>query len=492
MKLSIISVNFHNEKETIACFRALDKTNKGDLVLSFIVVDNEGSAASGKFLSKNLPGAIVITSQTNLGFAGGSNLGIKRALRDGADYVLLINPDTLVETQNFLPEMINTGADLTAPLIRYRQNGQIIYDHGGKVEPLFGRNTHLTSTSKNPPSQSADYFTGACLLIKTSVFRKIGFLDPGYFLYYEDADFCLRAAQAGFTQKLCPGAIIFHHLSTTTSKIGSKKIAITADSHLRFCRRHLPAFSFPFYISFNLYLKSKLISNFLDFQRAKIRQFLYPYLNRLFCFIHRTPELHLVGDSHIWSYEHHHPFIIHHLGAATAYNLASPLSTTSSYQKLQNFLQKINPRRSIIIFELGEIDCRLHIYNRYRQNSRQESLQQITASTISRYLQVVQATADQGFRVAVLSPTPTGTEGNIYHRDFFADFQTRNKISFIFQSLLKKETEKRSLRYLDLYPLVSAKNGGIKKSFRADDVHLNAKVVPLTLGLLKDQKLHHL
>ncbi len=231
----------------------------GKLKLSFYVVDNGGSLESSKYLSKKIPEAKIITSINNLGFAGGSNLAIKEALLNGADFVLLINPDTVIETKDFLIKMIETKADIVAPLIKYRLNNQITFDYGGKVDYLFGRNTHITSHFKNDPTDSPDYFTGACLLIKTAVFKKIGLLDEGYFLYYEDADFCLRAVQAGFTQKLCREAIVFHSLSTTTSKIGKKKISIIVSSHLRFCQKHLPVLSAPFFLAFNLYLRLKIL-----------------------------------------------------------------------------------------------------------------------------------------------------------------------------------------------------------------------------------------
>lgn len=259
MKLAIITVNYHNPDETVACLQSFNDLSKGKTQLSFYVVDNGGSSESSKYLSKKLPKAQIITSIKNLGFAGGSNLAIKEALLDGANSVLLINPDTIIETKDFLLEMLETKVDIAAPLIKYRANNQITYDYGGKVDYVFGRNTHLTSHLKHSTENCPDYFTGACLLIKTAVFEKIGLLDEGYFLYYEDADFCLRAVKAGFTQKLCPKAIIFHSLSTATSKIGKKKISIIASSHLRFCRKHLPIIASPLFLFFNLYLRGKYL-----------------------------------------------------------------------------------------------------------------------------------------------------------------------------------------------------------------------------------------
>jgi GT2 family glycosyltransferase len=258
-KIAVVTINYRIPDETVACIRSFDKLKTVNLSLSFFVIDNGGTADTGRELARRLPGVDVIVSNKNLGFAGGCNLAIKEALNKKFDYVLLINPDTLIESVSFLEEMIATEADIVSPLIKYISKGKDTYDFGGKVDHVFGRNTHITGNTKSIPSEKPDYFTGACLLIKTKVFKKIGLLDDGYFLYYEDADFCLRAAKAGFSQKLCSKAILFHYLSTTTSKIGKKKVEILANSHLRFCRTPLPILNIPLYRMFNSYMRSKLL-----------------------------------------------------------------------------------------------------------------------------------------------------------------------------------------------------------------------------------------
>lgn len=257
MKLVVITVNFHNQEETIACLRSFKSQKNEEIDASYFVVDNGSTDISSKRLREELSDTEIILSSKNLGFAGGCNLAIRKAKERGFDYVLLVNPDALVKSEKFLASMVDMGADIVAPLIKYRRGGKTLYDFGGKVDYLFGRNTHITSTSRTFSYENPDYFTGACLLIKMEVFKSIGLLDEGFFLYYEDADFCLRAIQAGFTQKLCPKAILFHHLSTTTSKLGKNKLTTLANSHLRFCRKHLSMFAAPFYLSFNLYLRFK-------------------------------------------------------------------------------------------------------------------------------------------------------------------------------------------------------------------------------------------
>lgn len=481
-KIGAIVVNYNNPRDTRETLASLFKF-VGDKKFRLVIylVNNGCTDTESPLLKTEFPKITLINSSRNLGFAGGNNLGFRKGHADGCTHFLLINNDAAIISQDFFSRMLQSPYDLTAPLIEYRQTGRLVHDYGGRVDYLFGRNTHQSGPGR------ADYFSGACLFFKVDILKKIKGLNDAFFLYYEDVDFCLRARQSGFTLGLLPDIKVFHHLSASTNKLGSQKIKILAKSHLIFCRRHLPVLSFPFYFGFNLFLQSKIVWGYLDFQKSRLNEFLYPYLNYWYCLIHHTPQLHLIGDSHVWSYTFHHPFVIHHLGAATAYNLSNPKSGTGSLKKLQELLPKINRRRSMLIFEFGEIDCRLHIYNFYRQNQRRISLEQIISKTISRYLSVIEETRSLGFRVAILSPTPTGVEENIYQKEFFANFKQRSLITSNFHEMLKREAQKMGIVYLDLYSIVSAKDGGIKKKFRQDEVHLNSLVVPITLRLLKKE-----
>ncbi len=487
-KIGAVVVNYNNPSDTRETLKSLLRfsTNQEGFGLAIYLVNNGCTDPESSRLVEQFPHVVQIVSNTNLGFAGGNNLGLKKALKDGCSHVLFINNDATIISHDFFEKMLLSGFSITSPLIEYTQNGKTVHDYGGKIDYLFGRNTHILSPGK------ADYYSGACLFTKSEVFKKIRGFDEAFFLYYEDVDFCLKAKEAGFAIGLLTSVKIFHRLSSSTNKLGAKKIKILAKSHLLFCRRYLPVISFPFYSLFNLYLNSKRIPEFLKAKKTELNQSLYPTLNRLFCIFLKIPEFHLIGDSHVWNYESTHPFIVHHLGAATAFNLGSQNSLTGSYQKLQITLNKINKRSSVIIFELGEIDCRLHIYHQYRKKNRTKSIKQIIDKTVSNYLRVVGETEGKGFKVAILSPTPTGIEQNIYQKEFFANLKKRDQITLQFHRVLREKAEKRGIIYLDLYSLVASKNGGIKEKFRQDEVHLNSAVIPLTLRLLRAKQLYQL
>ena len=254
-KIFVITVNFNNGAITSECLQSFAKVDKKEIDLSLIVVDNGSTEEASMKLEKNTPNVTFLYSPKNLGFAGGNNIGIKYALKNKADYVLLINNDATIVENSFFTNLLNSKGDIVSPLVRYQSDGESTLDYGGKIDYLFGRNTHLHSN----PNITPDYFSGVCLFIKSKIFSKIGGLDDGFFLYYEDTDFCLRAIKAGFKLGFCQGSSIFHNLSTSANKFGKRKITILANSHLRFCTRHLPLTSAPFYLAFNLYLRFKTL-----------------------------------------------------------------------------------------------------------------------------------------------------------------------------------------------------------------------------------------
>lgn len=159
---------------------------------------------------KKFPGAVVIdNSKNNRGFAKAVNIGIKKALKMGAEKIILINPDIEI-TKKDITDLLADNADIIGPVLL--SDG--VYDYGGKVNWTIGRTAHL---KKGPPSE-IDYISGACMVIDKKVFEKIGFFDERFFMYFEDADFCLRAKQEGFSIKINPGVIITHHLTKNKEK----------------------------------------------------------------------------------------------------------------------------------------------------------------------------------------------------------------------------------------------------------------------------------
>lgn len=213
-KLFVIIINFNNGKDIFACLESVIKAYPR---INIIVVDNGSNDGSVEEIKK-LKNIKIIKNKRNMGFAKGVNKGIKFVLKQGAESVLLLNPDTKVN-KGFLESLLTNKADIVGPIIKFKRKGQWIYDFGGKIDFWIGRtfhNEYPTSSIKN--LKSPDYLSGCCLLIRRKVFEKIGLLNERYFLFFEDADFCLRAKKAGFKIALEPKSIILHKLSEGKEK----------------------------------------------------------------------------------------------------------------------------------------------------------------------------------------------------------------------------------------------------------------------------------
>lgn len=189
---------------------------------------------------------VVDNSKVNRGFAGGVNLGIKQALQKGAEAVILVNPDITISRPQ-LDALFETRGDIVAPVLTFKRNGKVVNDYGGRVNFFLGRTTHIESTGyplsaiRYPP----DYVSGACMLIRQPVFEKIGFFDERFFLYFEDADFCLRAKRAGFSVVCNPNILVAHQIREHRFSQDKLKIGYLLGSNWQFINKWVPWYFWP-------------------------------------------------------------------------------------------------------------------------------------------------------------------------------------------------------------------------------------------------------
>lgn len=233
MKSVFISIlNFNGNNNTLECVESLKKINISDLKLTILVVDNGSSeelklksGSSGKIKIK------VIKNEKNLGFSGGHNVGIKHALGQGADYVVILNNDTYVD-ENFIDELLKAAKrdnkiGILSPKIYFapgfefhkdkyskKEQGKVFWYAGGGMDwaNVIGHHRGVDEVDKGQFDKTVEteLATGCCMLIKREVFDKVGMFDDKYFLYYEDADLCMRAKKNSFKIIFVPSSIIWH------------------------------------------------------------------------------------------------------------------------------------------------------------------------------------------------------------------------------------------------------------------------------------------
>ena len=243
--IAVILVNWKKYNLTSNCIDSLNKSNYKNFKI--ILVDNEYSEKSLIDLRNKHKELIVFKEKNNLGFAGGSNIGIRYALENDYDYIMLLNNDTEVKENFILPlvERIEKDHSLGAvqPLILNFSNKSIIWNAGGKLNKFLG----LTSTRLNNNKLNSsivfddytDWISGCCILIKSEILTKVGLLDEKFFNYYEDVDWSLRMRNLGYDLGFVKESIIYHHGSSSSKNKKTKEGVISSKIHYFNIRNHI-------------------------------------------------------------------------------------------------------------------------------------------------------------------------------------------------------------------------------------------------------------
>ena len=257
-KIFIIILNY-NGKETIK--KCLDSVFYSDYHgLEAVVVDNDSKDGSFE-LAKDLYSKFhFIKNAKNYGFSAGNNIGIRFALEKMADYIFLLNNDAILE-KNTLSKLVGIAerkkAGIFSPLIYDRENR--IWFAGGKIKWLKMKTVHKSQAAKDTKPYLTDYISGCAMLIKKEVFKKIGLFSEDYFLYYEDADFCIRAKKNGFECMVVPSAKTTHFEKSESDL--SNKIYWLVISGLIFFEKNTPKI-LKFWV--RPYLHLRKVKNMLD------------------------------------------------------------------------------------------------------------------------------------------------------------------------------------------------------------------------------------
>jgi GT2 family glycosyltransferase len=224
LRISIIILNWNGKKDTLECLESVQQIDYPNYQI--VVVDNGSIDGSVSAIRESFSHIHIIENQANLGFAAGNNVGIEYAVSEGADYIFLLNNDTTVDSQ-LLREFIKASEKypdagiLGAQIYIYKDPKKIWYA-GAKWLPEQAQFIHLgigeVDSGENwQEIRETEYICGCALLIKTEVVKKIGVLDPRYFLIWEETDWCYRARQAGYRCLVVPNAKVWHKISASFS-----------------------------------------------------------------------------------------------------------------------------------------------------------------------------------------------------------------------------------------------------------------------------------
>ncbi len=217
----IIILNWNQLELTLDCLESLGKIDYPRYEV--ILVDNGSIDDSVTAIRQRYPHLEIIENGDNLGFTEANNIGIRRALAQDADYVLLLNNDTVVHPA-FVSALVSTAeADPSIGMVGskmyYYDLPQTIWCAGNAINWSNGQVIRLQAGEVDENSgcveapRQVDFITACSLAIKRSLLDDVGLMDGNFFIYYSETDWCVRAARRGYRIVYVPGSKIWHKVS---------------------------------------------------------------------------------------------------------------------------------------------------------------------------------------------------------------------------------------------------------------------------------------
>jgi len=238
--IAVVIVNWNGKDDTIRCLESLQKISLMGNTLSIIVVDNGSTNDSVDTIKKSFPKIPLIVTGKNLGFTGGNNVGIRKALEKGADLIWLLNNDTLVDKQvlSFTSVFDDPHVGACGSKIyfapghefhhdRYKESdrGRVFWYAGGLVDwnNLYAshRGVDEVDHGQYDHAEETPFITGCSLVVRRDVVEKVGMLDDRYYLYLEDLDWNIRIQKAGWKTMYVPTSIIWHVNAGSSGRPGN-------------------------------------------------------------------------------------------------------------------------------------------------------------------------------------------------------------------------------------------------------------------------------
>ncbi len=243
-RLAAVVLNYCTPDDTLLAARAaLGSIRPID---DLIVVDNGSDDGSEPFLRESVPEARVLQTGRNLGFADGTNAGIRAALDEGAGLIAIVNSDVITPPQTLarLEEALasNPALGIVGPLVCSRTEPTRVASGGIAFSRASGRMRHLDANREMsalapPPVIDVDGVSGCLMLVRRAVFEQVGLFAGDYFFSFEDLDFCLRARAAGFRSACVTGALAYHEGGLTIGRRSPRRVYFATRNHLALAAR---------------------------------------------------------------------------------------------------------------------------------------------------------------------------------------------------------------------------------------------------------------
>ena len=213
--ITSVILNSNRRDDTLACLRSLAESTYERL--SVMVLDNASTDGSVEAIRAEFPEVQIVPLSENKGYAGNNNVGISLALEQGADWVLVLNEDTLL-APNCIEHLVAAGESdprvgIVGPMVYHADEPNVIQSAGG-IFDVYWRPKHV---EQNEPdvgqfanTRSVGWISGCALMIRRETVENIGLLDERFFYYWEETEWCFRAQKHGWQILHVPQAKLWH------------------------------------------------------------------------------------------------------------------------------------------------------------------------------------------------------------------------------------------------------------------------------------------
>jgi GT2 family glycosyltransferase len=228
-----------------------------------LFVDNGSEDGSALYVKNAFPNIKIITFNDNTGFDIPNNVAMKQALSEGADYLLLINNDVIVEP-NTVSELIKAGESdsrigaLGSVQIKYDDPSQVV-SAGGDID--WKRCIVLHHKFRPFENQEVHFLSGAIFMVKRSVVERVGMLDEEFYFYGEDADWSTRIIKHGYKIVCVAAAFVRHHVEASSHQDIAFKIYHMTRTRLLLMRKHASLGQWLYFLPF--FIRNTIFGDFI-------------------------------------------------------------------------------------------------------------------------------------------------------------------------------------------------------------------------------------
>ncbi len=210
-----VILNTNRRDDTLACLASLGKSTYENHHI--IVLDNASTDGSVPAIRQLFPAVEIIELQENLGYAGNNNVGIRAAVAQNADWVFVLNEDTIL-APDCLEKLVAVGENspqvgIVGPMVYHHNEPTVIQSAGGTLN-RFWEGAHIAQnnpdTGQFPAPHRVDWISGCAILVRRAVIEQVGMIDERFFYYWEETEWCVHATEAGWQIWNVPAAKLWH------------------------------------------------------------------------------------------------------------------------------------------------------------------------------------------------------------------------------------------------------------------------------------------